>query len=594
MGTARVNISGCKPHLRFLLGAAALAAPGIAYAQVAPELRPPTREEVTRPVEQPQVPQGPRLDVEGELERTPCALDSPDFANIRFTLRGVEFEGLKGVNPADLQPAYANMVGQDLAISSVCDIRDRAASILREAGYIAAVQIPEQRIEDGTVRLRVLLAHLTKIQVRGDASGAESVIAAYVNRLTEQEVFNRFEAERYLLLSSDIPGYLVRLTLRPAGTAPGDVIGDVTVQRTAAYADANIQNYGSRELGRWGGLIRGQAFGLTGFGDRTTLAYFTTADLKEQRTVQVGHDFRVGSEGLSFGGTFTYAWADPSVDGADIEARTLLATVQADYPLIRSLSHTVRGTVGLDIANQDVELDNIDLTRDRLRVAFLRLGLDAAATDFDNAAFNVTEPPWRVTGIAEVRKGLHILGATRDCGPTGADCSVFPSRLEGQSDATVLRGTFFGEYRPMPKLTFALNARAQYAGKPLLSFEEFSAGNYTAGRGYDPGALLGDRGFGSQLELRYGSRIPTSAKRPAIEGFVFWDHSSVDNEDQPTDIDPSNHLNSVGGGARVVFDRFTLDAAVAVPLTRVGFDDKKPDPRFLISLTSRLWPWSYE
>jgi hemolysin activation/secretion protein len=599
MGTARVHFLGRTPRFHLLVGAAVLAAPGLVNAQSATQVLPPTREEVTRPVEQPTPPPAPRLDVEGGLERSPCALDSPDFANIRFTLRGVEFEGLKGISPADLQPAYSAMVGQELAIASVCEIRDRAAAILRDAGYIAAVQIPEQRIEDGTVRFRVLLAHLTKIQVRGDASGAESVIAGYLERLTEQPVFNRFEAERYLLLASDIPGYLVRLTLRPAGTAPGDVIGDVTVQRTAAYADVNIQNYGSRELGRWGGLLRGQVFGLTGLGDRTTLAYFTTSDFKEQRTLQAAHDFRIGREGLNLGGSLTYAWADPSIgDDAEIDARTLLATIHADYPIIRSLSHTARATVGLDIANQDVELDSIDLTRDRLRVAFLRLGLDAADTDFNNAAFTPAEPPWRVTAIAEVRKGLHILGATRDCGPTGAAClgdgDVPPSRLEGQSDATVLRGSFFGEFRPMPKLTFALNARAQYAWKPLLSFEEFSAGNYTAGRGYDPGVLLGDRGFGSQFELRYGSRIPASAKRAAIEGFVFWDHSSVGNEDELTVLDQSNHLNSVGAGARVAFDRFTLDAAVAVPLTRVGLDDKKPDPRFLISLTSRLWPWSYE
>jgi hemolysin activation/secretion protein len=598
MGTARFHISCRRPAL--LLGAAALALPAIGYAQSAAQVLPPTREEVTRPVEQPPAPQRSRLDVEGELERSPCALDSPDFANIRFTLRAVEFEGLKEINPADLHPAYAGLVGQDLPIARVCDIRDRTASILREAGYIAAVQIPEQRIEDGTLRLRILLAHLAKVQVRGDASGAESVIAAYLNRLTEQPVFNRFEAERYLLLASDIPGYLVRLTLRPAGTGPGEVIGDVTVQRTAAYADVNLQNYGSRELGRWGGLIRGQAFGLTGLGDRTTFAYFTTADFEEQRTLQVGHDFRLGSEGLNVGGTFTYAWADPSVRGEDVEvdARTLLATIHADYPLIRKLSHTARATVGLDIANQDVELDNIDLTRDRLRVAFLRLGLDAIDTDFDNAAFNAIEPPWRATALVELRKGLHILGATPDCGPTGADClgagDIPPSRLEGESDAAVVRGTFYGELRPIPKVTFALNARAQYASKPLLSFEEFSAGNYTAGRGYDPGALLGDRGFGSQVELRYGSRVPTSAKRPAIEGFVFWDHASVGNEDRLVELDQSNHLNSVGGGARVVFYRFALDAALALPLTRVGLDDRKPDPRILISLTSRLWPWSYE
>ena len=598
MRTVRLLNFGEGPRLRVLLGAAALVGPVAAHAQSATDVRPPTREEITRPVTQPPEPRGSRLEVEGEFERSPCALDSPDFANIRYTLRGVEFEGLKGMSPAELQPAYSAMVGQELPIASVCEIRDRAATILRTAGYVAAVQIPEQRIEDGVVRLRVLQARLSKVQVRGDAGGAESVIAGYLNRLTQDEVFNRFAAERYLLLASDIPGYLVRLTLRPAGTSPGEVIGDVTVQRTAAYVDANIQNLGSRELGRWGGLLRGQVYGLTGLGDRTTLAFFTTSDFKEQQTVQLGHDFRLGSEGLTLGGTLTYAWAEPSVEDADIEARTFFTNVYAEYPLIRSLSHSLRGSVGLDISNQDVELDKIDLTRDRLRVAYARLALDAVDTAFDNAAFNPSEPPWRMTTIVEVRQGLHILDATRDCGPTGANClgggKIPPSRLEGQSDATVLRGAFYGEVRPIPKVTFALNARGQYAWKPLLSFEEFSGGNYTSGRGYDPGVLLGDRGFGSQLELRYGSRIPASARRAAIEGFAFWDYSTVGNEDRLTVLDQSDHLHSIGGGARVTFDRFALDATLAFPMTKVGLDDKKPDPRFLISLTSRLWPWSYQ
>jgi hemolysin activation/secretion protein len=68
----------------------------------------------------------------------------------------------------------------------------------------------------------------------------------------------------------------------------------------------------------------------------------------------------------------------------------------------------------------------------------------------------------------------------------------------------------------------------------------------------------------------------------------------VRNHDRLVVIPGSEHLDSVGAGARNNFDRFTVDASVAVPLTRVGIDDKKPDPRFLLSLTSRLWPWSYQ
>jgi hypothetical protein len=67
----------------------------------------------------------------------------------------------------------------------------------------------------------------------------------------------------------------------------------------------------------------------------------------------------------------------------------------------------------------------------------------------------------------------------------------------------------------------------------------------------------------------------------------------VSNLDTLVLVAGSKHLDSVGGGARVTFDRFTLDAGLAIPLTRIGVAGRKPDPRFLVSLTTRLWPWSY-
>lgn len=583
---------------RLLLCTALFAVPGPLFAQTASQVLPPTREEVTRPVTPPPESRGPRLDVEGEIQRAPCALDGPEFQTIKLTLRDVQFDGLQGLAAGDLTSSYAQYVGTEQPIAVVCEIRDRAATILREAGYIAAVQVPEQRIADGVVRFRVLMAKLTQIRVRGDASGAESIIAGYLNRLTTQPVFNRFEAERYLLLASDLPGYTVRLTLRPAGTVPGEVIGDVAVQRMPVYVDSNIQNGGSKSLGRWGGLVRGQLYGLTGLGDRTTLSLFSTSDFREQQTVQLGHDFHLGPEGLTIAATGTYAWARPSIEGdADVRAQTLLGTFEVGYPLIRRQARTLRGSVGLDYVNQDVEFNNNDLSRDRLRVAFGRLGFDALSTDFSTNGFSLAEPVWRLSTFTELRQGLRILGATRDCGPTGAACigggKVPPSRIEGQSDATVVRGTAYGELRPIPKVTLALGLRGQYARKPLLSFEEFSAGNYTAGRGYDPGVLIGDSGFGTQAEIRFGSRIPANSRRPGVESFLFWDHAKVSNRDKLLVLDQSDHLNSIGAGARVNFNRFAFDATLAAPLTRVGLLKQRPDPRLLISLTTRLWPWSY-
>ncbi len=577
-------------------GCAAMLATSL-QAQVAPV--PPTREEVERPVPDTAPPPRARLSVEDEVPRAPCALDRPEYEGIRFTLNDAVFEDLRGLTQEDLRPAFASYVGREHSVSVVCEIRDRAAEILRQAGYVAVVEVPEQRIADGEVRFRVLQARLVGLRVRGDAGRAERTIAAYLNRLTEDEVFNRNRAERYLLLAGDLPGYNVRLALRSAGTARGEVIGEVTVLRTNVLADLSVQNYGSKQLGRWGGLARAQFFGLTGMGDRTTVSFFTTADFEEQRTLQLAHDFRLGGEGLAIGGQFTYAWGRPDLGDPiiDIRSRSLLATVQASYPFIRRLDQTLRGAVGLDFIDQDVEFNGLDLNRDRLRVAFARLDFDAVGINPGDVRYTAVEPRWRFGANVELRQGLAIFGASDPCGPGLINCLapgiVPPSRFEGDPTATVVRGGLYGEYRPTPLVTFTLGARAQYSGDPLFAFEEFSGGNYTFGRGYDPGSILGDSGIGFQAELRYGSAFPRTRNDWALQPFVFYDHGWTWNEDVLL-VAGRQELSSVGGGLRAAYgDRFRIEALVAVPLQRAGFQLERGDPRFLLSFTTRLWPWSF-
>ena len=57
--------------------------------------------------------------------------------------------------------------------------------------------------------------------------------------------------ERYLLLAKDLPGYDVRLSLKPAGTNPGDLVGEVSVTRSPLDVTAVIQNYSAHSTGRW-------------------------------------------------------------------------------------------------------------------------------------------------------------------------------------------------------------------------------------------------------------------------------------------------------------------------------------------------------
>jgi hemolysin activation/secretion protein len=403
-------------------------------------------------------------------------------------------------------------------------------------------------------------------------------------------VFNIGQAERYLLLARDIPGLDVRLILRPANAAPGEVIGEVTVTRVAAEADAFVQNLGSRSAGRWGGLARAQLNGLTGLGDRTTLSFFATADFDEQQVIEGGHSFKIGGEGLTLSGDVSYAWTRPSLNPPlDIEARTLSAFAEVSYPFIRSQTQNLFGSFGLNVVDQNVDFNGTALTRDHIRVLYGRLDYDSVdqRSIASTQGFSLAQPRWRAAGGIELRQGIDLDSSDR-C-QSRQLCLL--SRSAADPTAFVARATALVEYRPQPNLTFSIAPRAQYAPHSLVSYEQFSVGNFTAGRGYDPGALTGDSGLGFQSEIRIGSLLPRTIDGFAVQPYAFadlgivWNHASL--------VDGPQRLWSVGGGLRAAWGRSArLDVALAAPLNRTPLQ-KERDVRLLVTLSTKLLPWRH-
>ncbi len=560
----------------------------------------PTREEIQRGViDEALKGQAQQLTVDGEVERSACPLAGPEFSDVRFTLRAVDFTGLISVDPASLNSSYADYVGQEVPVSVVCDIRDRAATILRSDGYLAAVQVPPQTIDQGNVRFDVLMARMTAVQVRGDAGSSEGLLQKYIEKLASQPVFNINTADRYLLLARDIPGLDVRLSLRPvsaeSGGQPGEVVGEFNVIRTPVYADVNLQNFGSEAVGRFGGLARIRFNGLTGMGDETVLSGYSTADFKEQQVLQASHQFRVGGEGLKFGGDFTYAWTKPEIPGGfDIRSETLVASAYATYPFIRKQTHNIFGTIGLDYIDQRTDILGTRTNEDRLSVAYARLDFNQieAGSISGRGGYSAFEPKWGIGGSLEIRQGLDILGASQGCGPAFVSClgqTVIPTRADGDPTAFVIRGQAKIDFRPTPLLAFTLKPRLQYSPDALFSYEEISGGNYTTGRGYDPGTIIGDSGYGLQTEISYGSLQPDTPQDIAIQPYLFFDMMGVWNKNIPGD---PQKLYSSGGGVRATIgQQASLDLMAVVPLKRAGFQTRRDSARALLTLTVQLAPW---
>jgi hemolysin activation/secretion protein len=587
--SSRINASlwrGCA-------GAAVAAAwAGPALAQTAP-----TREEVLRPppVAAPEAPVAPVEGGDDSIERAPCPLADPQFANVTFTLNAVQFSGTEAIDRSLLDPAWRDRVGTTVPVAAICDIRDRAAAILRDEGYLAAVRVPVQTIEGGNVTLDILAARLTGVQVRGTAGPSEGVLARYLGKLTDQPLFNTRSAERYLLLANSLPGINGRLTLRPGG-APGDVVGEVIVARTPAALDINIQNYGSQAIGRFGGIVRARVNGITGMGDETTLGYYATADFREQHVVQGGHEFRIGGEGLTFATTATYAWTRPTIAAnPGLKTRTFVSTTSLRYPVTLTQSHSLWASAGFDYVDQDVDILGVPLNQDHLRVAWAAVD----ASWFDPSAFSgrggysPAEPAWSFRISLSARQGLDVFGASPDCSSLGLACfapgATPTSRFEGDPTAYVARGEADLTIRPNPNFTVAITPRAQYSRKALLSYEEFSAGNFTVGRGYDPGTLTGDSGVGYSIEARVGSLVPRTRQSITIQPFAFVDAAWVWNRDSSfAGLNPQQ-LHSAGGGARIAFgDVARIDMTVARRLRSTLLQPDRGPVRLLVSFTMQL------
>ncbi len=572
-------------------------APGLALGQSVPAVpAAPTREELEldKSLSAPAKPS--QLTVDGGVERGSCALADPAMTGLTVSFTKVTFANLPDLPSGELDSTWAEFAGREVSIATLCEVRDRAATLLRRAGFLAAVQVPPQRIEKGgEVRMDVLAAKLVDVQVRGKPGNAEKQIAAHLRQLTKQRWFNVHAAERQLLLLRGLPGFDVRMTLRPANTGPGEVIGDVIVRRRPVELMVGAQNLSSRATGREGAIVQLTLNDVTGLGDRTSLSLYNSAQTKEQTVVQLNHEFAIGADGLRLGGKLVYGHARPDLANGKFASETWIGGLDLSYPLVRKQAWSLVATGGFDLIDQRIDFGGVRINEDRLRVAYARLDVDAidGGSLAGRSGFSISEPRFRVAASLELRQGFAGLGASRPCSPL-ARClapNVAISNFAANPQATVLRADATLEYRPARSVALVLRPQALYSGQQLLSFEQFTLGNYTVGRGYDPGALQGDSGAGASFEVRVGRLMPKGPEAFAFQPFGFVDAGWTWINDGGLTRDP-RRLVSVGGGVRGRWgDHGDFSLTLAAPLERLPGQKRLGDVRVLFTISSRLVPW---
>jgi len=185
-------------HVRALLTSLLAAMPALALA--APDAGSVLQQLEARPggnlvapkLKTPQVPTPPAADHSGRVVR----------------VNAFQIEGPTLLSPITLQSALKGFTGQDLSLTQLQEAAWVIVQTYREAGWLAHAFVPQQEIEAGVVKLRVLEARLGQIRIDFPEGRLprERIQAMASAQLRAGDKLNLQQVDRLLLLLDDMPG----------------------------------------------------------------------------------------------------------------------------------------------------------------------------------------------------------------------------------------------------------------------------------------------------------------------------------------------------------------------------------------------------
>lgn len=514
------------------------------------------------------------LDIDRPLQTAPA--DSPPLG---IQLRGARFVGAKALSEERLRPAWSGYVGKDVSLADLRKIAQKAERLYADAGYpFVVVVVQPQEIVGGVVEFTVVEGKVSDLTVLGADPVARRQAAAAFQGMVDKEPLSAAEMERAYELARTLPGLSMSGALR-RGSEPGGMDLVVQTRRRSWRGYLNANNLFSEPVGPWGVLAGVDYFGGSTFGDTTTIQLYSTTDWGEQQVLRLGHSRRINGQGTAVNLTYLRADAEPGDVVAPLELATDVEAYHLDvsHPLLLRSNRSVAFTAAFDWSDQETTVfDGLaTITEDKLRILSARLSGEWRG--------DARYARWAV----EYRRGV-------DWGDASELGDALNSREFGDPEASVMRLSGEGETWAGVG-TFRLYGRfeGQLASDPLLAPEEFSVGNMSIGRGYDPGSAFGDDAAAISVEARFGP-YPIGRTPFRISPFAFYDAAYLANQDWQYETAPKgkpskdHHLASTGVGVRIEQPgRGRLDVMWAEPLDP-AIDiagAAEPDGRLLVNLT---------
>jgi hemolysin activation/secretion protein len=453
---------------------------------------------------------------------------------LRFHLTDIHVVGAVTLPAESFRPVYQNLIGRDVSLSDILDVAGAIEALYRRNGYILVrAFVPPQRVADGIFTINVVEGFIANVSIEGGDAGMRDRIRAYLQPALASRPLRLVTMEEALLLTNDLPGIVASGLLRPSLDTPGASDLVVTVTQRRLTGGLAVDNRGSEFSGVWSATGDFELSGLFDDVDALDGTVTTSSQVSPSRRIagQLRYLQPVGNQGaiLSLIGTVTHGQPGSTLTAFNVLTNSWAVGPRLLYPVLRTRAESIVVEGGLTVQSARVSVLGSRFSHDDWRVA--DIGVSYTQNGFLGGAW--------ATNL-DLAQGLPIFGETPNGSPS-------LSRAGAHTDFTKLTGGIRFT-RPIEEpVSLALAAEGQYAFSPLITGEQIAFGGAQIGRGYDPGAISGDRGLGGSVELRYDHRFTMSPVQ-AIQPYVFLDAAKVWNVQNVAYL--GNNVVSAGAGVR--------------------------------------------
>jgi len=463
-------------------------------------------------------------------------------AEMTFEIRGYEITQNELIPDGDIQELLWPYIGHTRTTEDVEKARAEVEKYFQQQGYLRVmVNIPEQTLESGIVRLEVLDSKVGRVQVTGNRYYTKEMLLRELPSITPGQVLNVADINNDFGKIARNPNLKIKLGLVP-GRKPGEDTVQLEVEdKLPLHGRIELNNHASHDTSnlRLSGMIRYD--NLWQKNHSISLQAQTSPENTDE--VQVVSSSYVMPSSWDPEQLFVFyaVWSNSeSSTGGDINVVGKGNILGARYiqPLSGTKNYAHNLTIGVDYKKFDETVDFSDGSEDPIvtPISYVPISLNYGSSLRGETGFTLFS-----SGITATVRGL------------GAEQKEFATK-NYQSRGNYLRFNASVERRQQLPASMHLNLKlqGQLASEPLISNEQFSAGGVDSVHGYKESEASGDNAFAASVEL-VGPELFKLAGcdyRATATPRLIYEHSSIELIEPLPGQDEHISLNGLGAAVQ--------------------------------------------